>query len=37
MSSTCKNVFDISDDALLARAKRENFKKKHELVGWICI
>ena len=37
ISFTCKN-FSISDDALLVRAKRQNFKKKKQgLVDWICI
>ena len=30
-------MFSISDDALLVRAKRQNTKKKHGLVDWICI
>ena len=30
---TCK-IFSISDDTLLVRAKRQNFKKKHGLVDW---
>ena len=30
-------IFSIPDDALLLRAKRQNFKKKHGLIDWICI
>ena len=31
-------MFSISDDALMVRVKRQNFKKeKHGLVGWVCI
>ena len=31
-------ISSISDDALLVRVKRQNFKrKKHGLVKWICI
>ena len=34
MLVTCK-VLITSEDALLIKAKRQNFKKKHVLVDWI--
>ena len=30
-------IFSIPDDGLLLRVKRQNFKKKHGLIDWICI